>query len=94
VPHLVRSLRRFVDEEERAGKGSPAPRGPASPAAKERHRQLAAAEATKQKTPVTYQGSEQPSSRVQEEDFAKQLRLAHYLAAGGWPRSRALEPAL
>jgi len=77
VPHLVRTVRRFVDEEElAAGKGSPAPRRPASPMAKERHPELAAAEATKPKAPVTYQVSEQPSSRVQEEEFAKQLRLS------------------
>jgi hypothetical protein len=37
---------------------------------------------TKAKAPVTYQVSEQPSSKVQEEEFAKQLRLARYLAAG------------
>ncbi|MFY9984561.1 MAG: hypothetical protein WAK31_07365 [Chthoniobacterales bacterium] len=94
VPHLVRTVRRFVDEEERAGKGSPAPRGPASPGAKEGHPESVAAEATKPKAPVTYQMSEQLSSRVQEEEFAKQLRLARYLAAGGSPPSRLLEPAL
>jgi hypothetical protein len=59
---------------------------------KERHPESLAAEATK-KAPVTYQISEQPSSRVQEEEFAKQLRLARYLAAGGSPSSRPLEPA-
>jgi len=32
------------------------------------------------------------STRVQEEEFAKQLRLARYLAAGGSPPSRPLEP--
>jgi hypothetical protein len=83
IPHLVRTVRRFVDEEERVGvKGSTA----------ERHPEPAAAEATKPKAPVTYQVSEQPSSRVQEEEFAKQLRLARYLAAGGSPPSRQLEP--
>jgi len=46
----------------------------------------------KPKAPVTYQISEQPSARVQEEEFAKQLRLARYLAAGGSPPSRPLEP--
>jgi hypothetical protein len=93
VPHLVRTVRRFVDEEERtAGKGSPAPSRPVSPMAKERHLESAAAEETKPKAPVTYQVSEQPSTRVQEEEFAKQLRLARYLAAGGSPPSRPLEP--
>jgi hypothetical protein len=91
VPHLVRTVRRFVDEEERVGGRSPAPQGPASPAAKERHDHSAAAGETKPKAPVTYQVAEQPSSRVQEEEFAKQLRLARYLAAGGSPPSRALE---
>jgi hypothetical protein len=93
VPHLVRTVRRFVDEEERSGgKASTAEQGPASPAGKERGPQSAAAEATKPKAPVTYQVSEQPSTRVQEEEFAKQLRLARYLAAGGSPPSRPLEP--
>jgi hypothetical protein len=82
VPHLVRTVRRFVDEEERAG-------GKVSTA--ERHPEPAAAEATKPKATVTYQVTEQPSTRVQEEEFAKQLRLARYLAAGGSPPSRALE---
>jgi hypothetical protein len=84
VPHLVRTVRRFVDEEERAG-------GKVSTA--ERHPEPAAAEATKPKATVTYQVTEQPSTRVQEEEFAKQLRLARYLAAGGSPPSRPLEPA-
>src|SRR6202043_112100 len=48
VPHLVRTVRRFVDEEERGGKGSPAPRSPASPMATERH-QESTSEATKPK---------------------------------------------
>jgi hypothetical protein len=58
-----------------------------------RHPESVAAEGTKPKTPVTYQMSEQPSARVQEEEFAKQLRLARYLAAGGSPPSRPMEPA-
>ena len=83
VPHLVRTVRRFVDEEERVGdKGSPAPRLQPSPLAKERQLEPAAAEGAKAKPSVTYQVSEQPSSKVQEEEFAKQLRLARYLAAG------------
>jgi hypothetical protein len=87
----VRTVRRFVDEEERVGGRSPAPQGPASPAAKERHSESVAAEATK-KAPVTYQISEQPSSKVQEEEFAKQLRLARYLAVANLPPVRTLEP--
>ncbi len=93
MPHLVRTVRRFVDEEERAGKGAPAPLHLASPMAKERQPESSAAEATKPKAPVTYQVSEQPSSKVQEEEFAKQLRLARYLAAGGSQPSRPLEVA-
>jgi hypothetical protein len=90
----VRTVRRFVDEEERAGgKASTAQRRAVSPMAKERHPESAAAEETEPKAPVTYQVSEQPSTRVQEEEFAKQLRLARYLAAGGSPPSRPLEPA-
>ena len=91
----MRTVRRFVDEEERgAGKGSTAPRRPVSDSSvtKERHQEAAPAEETKPKAPVTYQMSEQPSARVQEEEFAKQLRLARYLAAGGLPPSRPLEP--
>ena len=86
VPHLVRTVRRFVDEEERVAGRSPAPRGPASDSP-----ESAAAEGTKPKAAITYQVSEQPSSRVQEEEFAKQLRLARYLAGGGSPPSRPLE---
>jgi hypothetical protein len=36
---------------------------------------------------------ERRASKVQEEEFAKQLRLARYLAAGGSPPSRPLEVA-
>jgi hypothetical protein len=91
VPNLVRTVQRFVDEEERAGKGSPASHGPTSPMTKERHPE-STPEETKSKAPVTYQVPEQPSARVQEEEFAKQLRLARYLAAGGSSPSRPLEP--
>ena len=84
VPHLVRTVRRFVDEEERAG---------GKAATVQRHPESAAAEETKPKAPITCQVPEQPSTRVQEGEFAKQLRLARYLAAGGSPPSRPLEPA-
>ena len=43
----------------------------------------------KPKAPVTYQVSEQPSTRVREEEFAKRLRLARYLAGANLPRSRS-----
>ena len=89
----MRTIRRFIDEEERAGKGSPAPLRPASPMTKEGHPESVAAEVTKPKAPVTYQVSEQPSTRVQEEEFAKQLRLARYLAAASLPPSRPVEAA-
>jgi hypothetical protein len=81
-------------QERAAGKGSPAPRRPVSEPSvtKERHQESAASEETKPKAPVTYQVSEQPSPLVQEKEFAKQLRLARYLAAGGSPPSRPLEP--
>src|SRR5260370_29748886 len=95
VPHLVRTIRRFVDEEERVGdRGSPAPRRPVSVSSltKERHPETAAAEETKPKAPVTYQVSEQPSTRVQEEEFAKQFRLARYLAPAGSPPPRPPAP--
>jgi hypothetical protein len=89
---LVRTVRRFIDEEERVGdKGSPASRRPVSDSSVKKERQQESTpEATKPKVPVTYQVSDQPSSRVQEEDFAKQLRLARYLAAASLP-SRPLE---
>jgi hypothetical protein len=94
VPHLVRTVRRFIDEEERAaGKASTAPRRPVSDSSltKERRQESAAAQETKPNTPVTYQVSEQPSAKVQEEEFAKQLRLVRYLAAASLPPSRPLE---
>jgi hypothetical protein len=92
VPHMLRTIRRLIDEVERpAGKGLSVQRGPAGSVAKERPQESAAAEKTKPKAPVTYQVSEQPSARVQEEEFAKQLRIARYLAAGGSPPSRPLE---
>ena len=46
------------------------------------------------RTSVTYQPSEQASPLLWEEDFAKQLRLARYLAASSLPPSRPLEPHL
>jgi IS30 family transposase len=71
VPHLVRTIRRFVDEEERAGGKSSTAQQPS--ATKERRQELAAAEETKPKAPVTYQVSERPSTRVQEEEICEAI---------------------
>jgi hypothetical protein len=88
----VRTVRRLIDEVERpAGKGLSVQRGPAGSVAKERQ-QESNPEATKPKARVTYQVSEQPSGKVQEEEFAKQLRIARYLAAGGSSRSLGAMP--
>jgi hypothetical protein len=46
------------------------------------------------RTSVIYQASEQASLLLREDDFAKQLRLARYLAASSLPPSRPLEPHL
>jgi hypothetical protein len=78
--HLMRTIRRFIEEEERGGgKASAGQR----PSAGERI-----------KSEATYQVAEQPSAVVREEEFAKQLRLARYLAAAGRPPSRVLKPHL
>src|SRR5260370_26002668 len=60
--------------------------------AKEGHPESIAAEETKPKAPATYQVSEQPSTRVQEEEFAKQLRLARNLAAASLPLEPVRQP--
>jgi hypothetical protein len=76
VPHLVRTVRRFVDEEERtSGRAS----GQRPPPTKET------------KSQATNQVAEQPSAVVREEEFAKQLRLARYLAGANLPPSRSLQ---
>jgi hypothetical protein len=46
------------------------------------------------RTSVTYPPSEQASPLLREDEFAKQLRLARYLAASSRPPSRPLEPHL
>jgi hypothetical protein len=82
--HLMRAIRLFIAEEEGT-------KGKAS-AGQERRQAPAAAE-EKQPTSGKYEISEQPSAVVREEDFAKQLRMARYLAAsvcrrhGRWNRS-------
>jgi hypothetical protein len=61
----VRTIRRFIDEEERpAGKASTAQRRPASDSSvtKERHQESAAAEETKPKAPVRYQFLNNPAA--------------------------------
>jgi hypothetical protein len=83
--HLMRAIRLFIKEGEGA-------KGKAS-AAQERHPGAAAAGEEK-KSSVDYQALEQPSPLVRKEEFAKQLRLARYLAASSLPPSRPLEPDL
>ena len=78
--HLMRAIRLFIAEEERGG-------GKAS-ATEER-----AAVGEKEKGAVKYRVSEQPSALAREEEFAKQLRLARYLAGASLPAARTLEPA-
>jgi hypothetical protein len=55
-------------------------------------RQGPGAAGEEKKTSVTYQPSEQVSPLVREEEFAKQLRLARYLAGASLPAARTLEP--
>ena len=83
--HLMRAIRLFIAEEE--GKES-------KPSAGQERREGSGAAEEKQKGSVTYQMSEQPAAMVREEEFAKQLRLARYLAASSLPPARSLEPAL
>ena len=80
IQHLMRAIRLFIAEEERGRGKSSAAQEPAM--------------AGEGKTAsVVYQPSELPSPLVREEDFAKQLRIARYLAASSLPPSRPLEPA-
>ena len=77
--HLMRAIRLFIKEGEGAnGKVSIA--------------QGSGAVEKIQKPSVTYQVPEPASALVREEEFAKQLRLARYLAASSLPPSRPLEP--
>jgi hypothetical protein len=82
--HLMRAIRLFIAEEERGG-------GKAS-AAKE-GRQGPAAAGEEKKRSVTYEPLEQISPVLREEEFAKQLRLARYLAGASLPAARTLKPA-
>ena len=76
----MRAIRRFIEEEERVGKKGSAGQGVSM--------------GKEAKAGVTYQVVEQPSAVVREEEFAKQLRIARYLAGAGGPTGRAVEPAL
>jgi hypothetical protein len=71
--HLMRAIRRFIEEEGRASAGE------------------GAAPGKEIKSGVTYQVVEQPSAVVREEEFAKQLRIARYLAGARLPAVRSLE---
>jgi hypothetical protein len=68
--HLMRAIRRFIEEE-----------------------RASAAQQKETKSAATYQVVEQPSVVVREEEFAKQLRIARYLAGARLPAIRSLEPA-
>jgi hypothetical protein len=79
-PSTMRAIRLFIKE----GEGT---KGKTS---------IAEATGTSEKTaqkPVTYQVPEPPSALVREEAFAKQLRLARYLAGASLGSPRALEKA-
>jgi hypothetical protein len=78
--HLMRAIRRFIEEEERARSGASAGQGIST--------------GKEAKAGVSYQVVEQPSAVVRGEEFAKQLRIARFLAGTGLPAARVLEPAL
>ena len=75
----MRAIRRFIEEEERPGSRVSSDQG--APSGKET------------KSGATYQVVEQPSAVVREEEFARQLRIARYLAGASLPAARPLEPA-
>jgi hypothetical protein len=72
--HLMRAIRRFIEEERASAAQQPTP-------------------AKETKSAATYQIAEQPSAVVREEEFAKQLRIARYLAGARLPAVRSLELA-
>jgi hypothetical protein len=95
IPHLVRTIGRFIEEEEQTGgKSSTTQQHPASDSLgiKDGDQGPAVTEEMKfeSKKPITYQVPDEPSSGTRKEDFAKQLRLARYLAAGSFPPSLQL----
>jgi hypothetical protein len=75
--HLMRAIRLFIKEGEGTpGEVSERHPGAPSPAGEKR---------------ITYSLSQQPAPLVREEEFAKQLRLARYLAGASLGRPRDLE---
>jgi hypothetical protein len=76
--HLMRAIRRFIEEEERGGSKASGDRG---------------APGKETRSEAKYQVVEQPSAVVREEEFAKQLRIARYLAGAGSPAGRVVEQA-
>jgi hypothetical protein len=82
--HLMRAIRLFIAEEERGGGKASAKEG----------RQGPAVPGEEKKRSVTYQPLEPVSPVVREEEFAKQLRPARYLAASSLPAARKLEPVV
>ena len=79
--HLMRAIRLFINEGEGAQGKASAAQGPGT-------------FEKAQNAPVTYQVPEPSSALVREEEFAKQWRLARYLAGASLPPSRPLEPGL
>jgi hypothetical protein len=77
--HLMRAIRLFIPEGEGGG-------SEASAVQERQEGPLAGGE--EKRTSVTYQPSEQASPLLREDEFAKQLRLARYLAASSLPPSR------
>jgi hypothetical protein len=74
--HLMRAIRRFIEEEERGGGSA----GQGAPPGKEA------------RSETTYQVAEQAPAIVREEEFAKQLRIARYLAGANLLAARSQEP--
>ena len=72
--HLMRAIRRFIEEERASAAQQPTP-------------------SKETKSAATYQVIEQPSAVVREEEFAKQLRIARYLAGARLPAVQSLEQA-
>ncbi|MBV9875184.1 MAG: hypothetical protein JO025_10690 [Verrucomicrobia bacterium] len=80
--HLMRAIRLFIAEEEKGvEKTSAGKEGP-----------IVSGEGKRRS--VTYEPSKQASPVVREEEFAKQLRIARYLAGASAPAVRKLEPAV